>query len=122
MACPWGWSVNLAELFADVIDPPPQPGEPTPEETRRETLAREAADKLRQHPELRRAAQIEADGDGCLVAVAVRMPRFCTTRGSMATPPCAGVSSAYLGTSCMSMKGDLPGFSKRCCGYIGSYQ
>ena len=28
----------------------------------------------------------------------------------------AAASSAYFGTSCMSMKGDLPGLSKRCCG------
>jgi hypothetical protein len=69
-----GSFVKLAELFADVIGPPPQPGEPTPEETRRERMARQAADKLRAHPTLARAARIEADGDGCLVAVAVRTP------------------------------------------------
>ena len=34
----------------------------------------------------------------------------------------AASSSAYLGTSCMSMKGDLPGLSNFCCGYMGSYQ
>jgi hypothetical protein len=31
-------------------------------------------------------------------------------------------SSEYFGTSCMSMKGDLPGLSKCCCGFIGSNQ
>src|SRR3546814_17019547 len=31
-------------------------------------------------------------------------------------------SSAYLGTSCISMNGDLPGCSKRWSGTIGSYQ
>jgi hypothetical protein len=42
---------------------------------RRERLAELAADRLRQHPELRRAAQMEPDGAGrYLVAVAVRMP------------------------------------------------
>jgi hypothetical protein len=41
---------------------------------RRERLAGAAADKLRQHPELLRAAQIEPDGaDRYLVAVAVRV-------------------------------------------------
>lgn len=29
---------------------------------------------------------------------------------------------AYCGTNSMSMKGDLPGLSNFCCGYIGSYQ
>ncbi|MNP80767.1 hypothetical protein D3C76_1789530 [compost metagenome] len=29
---------------------------------------------------------------------------------------------AYCGTNSMSMKGDLPGLSNFCCGYMGSYQ
>ncbi len=33
-----------------------------------------------------------------------------------------GASSAYLGTRSMSMKGDLPGWSKCTSGFIGSYQ
>ena len=39
----------------------------------------------------------------------------------MATPP-ALASSAYFGTSCMSINGDLPGLSKCWSGTIGSYQ
>ena len=42
--------------------------------------------------------------------------------GSMRTLAASPPSSAYLGTSSMSMKGDLPGLSKRCDGTIGSYQ
>jgi hypothetical protein len=42
---------------------------------RRERLIEQAADKLRQHPALKRAAVIEPDGPGrYLAAVAVRMP------------------------------------------------
>ena len=37
-------------------------------------------------------------------------------------PRRTGASSAYLGTSSMSMKGDLPGWSKWTSGFIGSYQ
>mmetsp|Transcript_53133 Transcript_53133/g.124327 ORF Transcript_53133/g.124327 Transcript_53133/m.124327 type:complete len:228 (+) Transcript_53133:1166-1849(+) len=57
----------------------------------------------------------------CFSTVAVRTPRVWATRGSTATPP-EGASSAYLGTSCMSMNGDLPGLSNFCCGTMGSYQ
>ena len=39
----------------------------------------------------------------------------------MRTPADAALS-AILGTSCMSMKGDLPGLSKCWSGTIGSYQ
>ena len=52
---------------------------------------------------------------------AVRMPTFCCTPDAMRTPD-ADVTSAYLGTSCMSMNGDLPGLSKCWSGTIGSYQ
>jgi hypothetical protein len=55
-------------------------------------------------------------------AVAMRTPRFCTRPGFTLTPVAAVSSSAYLGTSCMSMKGDLPGLSNFCPGTIGSYQ
>ena len=56
------------------------------------------------------------------LASAVRTPRFCTTLGLMLTVPSSLPSSPYFGTSIMSMKGDLPGFSNFCCGNIGSYQ
>ena len=36
--------------------------------------------------------------------------------------PVPSASSAYLGTSAMSMKGDLPGLSKCWSGTMGSYQ
>jgi len=43
------------------------------------------------------------------VAAAVRTPRFCATRGSMTTVPSpARLLPRASGTSCMSMKGDLP--------------
>jgi len=42
--------------------------------------------------------------------------------GLIWTPPLAPPSSAYFGTNCMSMKGDLPGLSKCWFGTIGSYQ
>lgn len=54
--------------------------------------------------------------------VASRTPRLCAIAGSMRTVVLFPDSSAYLGTSSMSMNGDLPGLSKRCCGNIGSYQ
>ena len=34
----------------------------------------------------------------------------------------AEASAPYLGSSCISIKGDFPGLSKRCFGTIGSYQ
>src|SRR5688500_16636433 len=43
-------------------------------------------------------------------------------RGLIDAVPAPPGSSAYLGTSCMSMKGDLPGWSKICCACMGSYQ
>ena len=57
------------------------------------------------------------------VTSAVRMPRFCTTRELIFTEPPSlpgPPSSPKTGTSIMSMKGDLPGLSNFCCGYIGS--
>ena len=56
------------------------------------------------------------------VTVARRTPRFCDTLGSIFTAEASPPSSAYLGTSSMSMKGDLPGLSNFCMGTIGSYQ
>src|SRR5574337_1497459 len=54
---------------------------------------------------------------------AVRMPRFCTSAGETRTTfgLSALPSSAYFGTICMPI-GDVPGWSKCCCGVIGSYQ
>src|SRR3546814_6277361 len=45
-------------------------------------------------------------------------------RGDHGVGPASSVpaSSAYFGTSCMSMNGDLPGLSKCLSGRIGSYQ
>src|SRR5258708_13070922 len=43
-------------------------------------------------------------------------------RGSIDTPPSVLPPSSYFGTSCISMKGDLPGLSNFCPGTIGSYQ
>src|SRR3546814_10653453 len=45
-------------------------------------------------------------------------------RGDHGGGPASSVpaSSAYFGTSCMSMNGDLPGLSKCLSGRIGSYQ
>lgn len=40
-------------------------------EAHRERLAERAADRLRQHPELRRAVALEPDGNGYLAGVAV---------------------------------------------------
>src|ERR1700686_4769407 len=67
--------------------------------------------------------------------LARRTPRFSTTRESTAilpggAAPTAGrvpptsvdPGSAYLGTNCISMNGDLPGLSKCSPGCIGSYQ
>ena len=44
------------------------------------------------------------------------------TRELIATPPASASSPAYTGTSCMSMKGDLPGLSNLWPGTIGSCQ
>ena len=57
-------------------------------------------------------------------ANATRRPSDCRACGEMLRPgwACASPSSAYLGTSCMSMNGDLPGLSNFCVGCIGSYQ
>src|SRR3546814_5275889 len=49
----------------------------------------------------------------------VRMPRFWRTPGAIEMPVLLA-SSAYLGTSCISMNGDLPGCSKRWSGTIRS--
>ena len=51
----------------------------------------------------------------------VRIPRFWRTSGAIEMPV-PSASSAYLGTSAMSMKGDLPGLSKCWSGTMGSYQ
>lgn len=55
---------------------------------------------------------------------AVRTPRFCCMRGLMLTPPLSAPPlplPAYTGASIMSMKGDLPGASKRVPGVMGSW-
>ena len=70
------------------------------------------------YAEIRTIEKQEAE---VFVFAPVRMPTLCCRPGLMLTPPPA-TSSAYFGTSCMSMKGDLPGLSKCCCGTIGSYQ
>src|SRR5207248_11565709 len=58
----------------------------------------------------------------CLTG-AVRTPRFCCTRELTDTPLSSlPPPSAYIGTSCMSMNGDLPGLSNFCPGTIGSCQ
>src|SRR3546814_4325366 len=49
------------------------------------------------------------------------MPRCWGPPGAIEMPVLFA-SSAYLGTSCISMNGDLPGCSKRWSGTIGSYQ
>ena len=55
---------------------------------------------------------------------ATRTPRFCWTRELMITVPAslALPPSAYIGTSCISMYGDLPGLSNFWPGTIGSCQ
>src|SRR3954468_2107529 len=57
-----------------------------------------------------------------LVSSAVRTPRLCCTRGLMVTPASCAASSAYTGTSGMSMNGDLPGLSNFWPGTMGSCQ
>ena len=70
---------------------------------RRERLAEAAADKLRQSPELRRAAQMEPDGAGrYLVAVAVRMPD--------------GIATATIGVETDDGLALLAAFDRACTG------
>ena len=59
--------------------------------------------------------------------VAKRTPSNCCACADMPSAGAAAGSASpasppYLGTNCMSMNGDLPGWSKRCVGTIGSYQ
>ncbi len=56
------------------------------------------------------------------LTTAVARPRFCCTRGLTVTVPVSlPPAPAYTGTSIMSMKGDLPGVSKRLPGTIASW-
>jgi hypothetical protein len=59
-----------------------------------------------------------------IFAATTRNPRLCRAAGSTATVGAAPAlpPSAYRGTSCISMKGDLPGLSNFWLGNIGSYQ
>jgi len=56
-------------------------------EAHRERLAEQAADKLRQRPELQRAACMEQDGKGYRVGVAVRMAGGIAT-ACLSVPAC----------------------------------